>query len=313
MCNSKRFRRISLLLIFSFLLTSCSPAPNLTEVTYISDMKESDKPFHIVETQRFSLSESQFPQDFTLSHNRLLVCDRSVHNVLIYTRDGAYLGKLAENDELSFPVAVNIDEKGHIFVLDEGENAILEFNKEDKFLKAYPLLFNKGDISGLSSFVIEDDDFYIATKSYKRNGLYKMGRDGAYSLFFEGYIGFTSIIKNQIFMTNSFYLENDDSITSGHSKLGLLNDNQCTEYQLLDRLVPVDFVPFHDKILVSCYGNGAINLFDRNKLTVAKIYPISSKTKEATFIWHMDIDEEKGDLFYIDTGSNEMVKAHINE
>lgn len=45
MCNSKRFRRISLLLIFSFLLTSCSPVPNLTEVTYISDMKESDKPF----------------------------------------------------------------------------------------------------------------------------------------------------------------------------------------------------------------------------------------------------------------------------
>ena len=61
MCNSKRFRRISLLLIFSFLLTSCSPAPNLTEVTYISDMKESDTLFHIVETQRFSLSESQFP------------------------------------------------------------------------------------------------------------------------------------------------------------------------------------------------------------------------------------------------------------
>jgi DNA-binding beta-propeller fold protein YncE len=132
----------------------------------------------------------QLPGDITLgavsavatdSADRVYVCHRGKHPVLIFERDGKFLRSWGD-DFLKTPHGLRIDGAGNVWVTDIGNHQVLKFDADGKLLLTLGKKGEPGEAADrfdrpTDIAVTPEGDFYVSD-GYGNNRVVKFSKDG---------------------------------------------------------------------------------------------------------------------------------------
>lgn len=270
-----------------------------------------------VEEFRIDLPEKGNYTDILWKNNRIFVLDRKNKNVMIYKESGEFEYELDTAEEIIYPMAICTDEKSNLYILDSGNNSILQYDMEYNLVKKIPLQFNvKFHFHELNSFVATKENFFISVKSYQdsENYIYQVSAIGEMEKKIEkGSMGFLNIIGENIWFTNSFYTEKQEGeamITSGKSgilRLSMEGDVQ-EGFRLEEKLSLHKLLSYENKYYASALGCAGIVELDWEDNAVKVLYELPAEKYSEKHIGQMTIDS-KGAFWVLDIYNAQIVKV----
>ncbi len=127
----------------------------------------------------------QWPGGLALdSEENIYVTDQSIHKIVIFDKDGAFLGKWGEagsrEGELNRPSGIAFDKEDNLYVVDTRNHRLQKFSKEGKFLVAWG---ERGGMEGQLDMpwgitIDGQDNVYVA--DWGNNRVQKFTLDGEY-------------------------------------------------------------------------------------------------------------------------------------
>ncbi|PIE77701.1 MAG: hypothetical protein CSA15_11575 [Candidatus Delongbacteria bacterium] len=114
------------------------------------------------------------------------------------------------NDSLSYAASFDFDRDGNLYILDRGNNNIVKFNSEGKYIKSFIKTGNgPGEVESIGFFSIANDRIVVIDRLKKRYLYYSLDGDFINSIESENFVAFSKL-NSQGLLGLSYKIEKKD-------------------------------------------------------------------------------------------------------